>query len=121
MGTILSFHSTEPTILMVGTDHTIAPLAVRERLALDGKAAVELLHQLHAHPAIVEVAVLSTCNRTAVYLAATESVAAAQRVRASFADLLGANVCALDRDASTIERYGADAVRHLCAVAAGLQ
>jgi glutamyl-tRNA reductase len=120
MGTILNFPAAvEPTIMMVGTDHTLATLAVRERLALDGKAAVALLHRLRAEPAVVEAAILSTCNRTEVYLAATDPVIAVELTRRGFADHLGGN--AADLDGSMIVRQGTDAVRHLCAVAAGLQ
>ena len=109
----------EPVLLGIGTDHTIAPLAMRERLVLGGEAATHLLHRLQADPAIDEVAVLSTCNRTEIYLASNAPETAATRVRDVFATLLGDENTALDT--LLITRSGADAVRHLCAVASGLQ
>jgi glutamyl-tRNA reductase len=104
---------------MVGTDHTIAPLVTRERLALDGKAAVELLHRVRANPLVLEAAVLSTCNRTEVYLAALEPDGAGAQVRECFANLPGMDTT--DLGPMIVERRGTSAVRHLCAVAAGLQ
>ncbi|MDB5076521.1 MAG: glutamyl-tRNA reductase [Chloroflexi bacterium] len=104
---------------MVGTDHTIAPLALRERLALDGKAAAQLLQGLHANHTVSEAALLSTCNRSEVYLVTTEPTVARELVRRAFAEALGEHAAGLDD--LLIERQGPEAVRHLAAVAAGLQ
>ncbi len=109
----------EPALLAIGTDHTLAPLALRERLALGGDGAAQFLLDLRADPAIVEAALLSTCNRAEVYLATTDPERAVAHVRRAFAALLGDQAAALD--ALLVVRTGAEAVRHLCAVAAGLQ
>src|SRR5215207_10715038 len=61
----------DPTgVVMVGIDHVAAPLAVRERLA----AACADLPAVIAHLRAVarEAAILSTCNRTEIYLAGAD-------------------------------------------------
>ena len=55
------------TLLALGLNHTTAPLAVRERLAVPGERLAPLLRGLIALPGIREAAILSTCNRTEVY------------------------------------------------------
>ena len=110
---------TAPTFMVVGTDHTIAPLALRERLALDGKGAGRLLMALRASDAVLEAAVLSTCNRTEVYIAASDPEGGIALIRDAFTTLLGEHAAALDD--LLITRRGPDAVRHLCAVASGLE
>ena len=58
------------TIAYIGTDHTRASLALRERLALDGARLDAVYAALRADPLIAEAAILSTCNRTEIYVAA---------------------------------------------------
>ncbi len=111
--------ATAPTVTVVGTDHTIAPLALRERLALDGRASSSLLQALRASETVLEAAVLSTCNRTEVYIAASDPEAGIAIVRDAFVALLGEHAATLDD--LLITRRGLDAVRHLCAVASGLE
>ena len=109
----------EPSLIEIGTDHTLSPVALRERLALNGQATAQVLHDLHQQPEITEVAVLSTCNRTEIYLVASAPEQAIQCAHDLFATLLGETGPALDD--LLVTRTGLDAVRHLCAVAAGLQ
>ena len=49
-------------LLVVGLNHTTAPVAVRERLAFAGQTLAELLARWH-DPAAEEAVILSTCNR----------------------------------------------------------
>ena len=55
-------------ILVVGVDHHCAPLDVRERVAYSGADAEDVLIRLIADAAIEEALLLSTCNRTEIYL-----------------------------------------------------
>ena len=102
----------------MGTDHTIAPLALRERLALGGDAASAFLLGLTGNPLIVEAALLSTCNRVEVYVATRSPDRALPALREALARVLGENPQALE--GVLVGREGSDAVRHLCGVAAGL-
>ncbi len=106
------------TILCLGLNHRTTPLAHREAFAIEGEAAREALIQLTAHPSIDEAAVLSTCNRTEWYLAASDASAAMALLRDFFQARTGFS-------ASQLQRYlyvwqGRDAVDHLVRVACGL-
>lgn len=116
---VLASATSAPTILVVGTDYTLAPVATRERLALEGQSAASLLHALRSTETVLEAAVLCTCNRTELYVAAADAEAGIARVRQAFIDMLGEHAAATDELLFT--RQGPDAVRHLCAVAAGLE
>ena len=102
----------------MGTDHTIAPLALRERLALGGDDASAFLLGLTGNPLIVEAALLSTCNRVEVYVATRSPGRALPALREALARVLGEDPQALE--GVLVGREGSDAVRHLCGVAAGL-
>jgi len=106
------------TIGCIGTDHSRASLALRERMVVAGDRLDLLLEHLRAEPLIAEAAVLSTCNRTEVYVAAQDVRAALARAAHH---LLAVSGVPAEESANALEpRQGAEAVRHLCAVAAGL-
>ena len=67
-------------LLALGASHKTSPLAVRERIALTDTGAERLLHDLVAHDAIGEAVALSTCNRTELYLMASDPVEAESAV-----------------------------------------
>lgn len=54
-------------ILVVGLNHTTAPVAVRERLAFSAEDLTAALTHFRP-PEVAELAVLSTCNRVELYL-----------------------------------------------------
>ena len=60
--------SAEPPLLLVGLDHRTAPLELREQVATDGERTAEILVHLLSRPAVAEACLLSTCNRTEVYI-----------------------------------------------------
>jgi len=95
----------EPTrLLAVGVSHRHAPLELRERLYLADGHAVELAKELSG-------VVLSTCNRTEVYVVGGDAARAREQLeRRSGLDLAG--VLAVWE--------GVEAVEHLFRVAAGL-
>jgi glutamyl-tRNA reductase len=101
--------------LAVGVEHRTAPLDVRERLALDAAGAAFAHTTLAADPLIDEVTVLSTCNRTELYLFVEELEEAAEVARAY-----------LTRSDPSLREYvqtwrEMDAVEHLFRVASGLE
>ena len=59
-------------LLAVGLNHQTAPLALRERVAMDGGQLPEALNGLCAVPGVEEAALLSTCNRTEIYVQVAE-------------------------------------------------
>lgn len=55
------------SVLVVGMSHNSAPVALLERVALDGDGVVKLLSDVTACPHVAEAAVISTCNRLEIY------------------------------------------------------
>jgi len=91
-------------LVLVGTSHHHAPVEMRERVALDPEQAHALAEQLG------EAVVLSTCNRTEVYIAADDADEAERLAVAALADVEPALYRLRDRAAAL----------HLFRVAAGL-
>jgi len=105
-------------VFVVGANFRSAPLELLERLAVDAerrpKALAGLLDLEHVHEAVV----VSTCNRVEVYTAISRFHGAAGDVRRFLADLHGLG---LEEFASHLyDYYEERAVRHLFAVAAGV-
>jgi glutamyl-tRNA reductase len=104
-------------LFVLGATHHTAPLAVREKLALDAAQAQALQAELAMLPGLREFALLSTCNRVEFYGVAAAADTAA-RVQAAF--------CARQKfDPAEFEKirlrlHGRETVRHLLEVAAGL-
>ena len=106
-------------LLALGASHKTAPLAVRERIALTEGGAGPLLRELTEHPAIDEAVVLSTCNRTELYLVVgnpVEGESAALGLLARRADIRPSEL--LD---GMYSLRNCDAARHLYRVAGGLE
>ena len=55
-------------IINVGINHKTAPISIREKFYLNSTQQDLLLSDLKSNPAIVEAFVISTCNRTEVYV-----------------------------------------------------
>jgi glutamyl-tRNA reductase len=106
-----------PGFFLLGTTHHRAPLAVREKLALDAAAAAALQAELATLAGLRELAVLNTCNRIEFYGVADHPETVA-RIEAAF--------CARQRfepaafAACRLSLAGRAAVQHLFEVAAGL-
>src|ERR1044071_6594868 len=58
-------------LLLVGLNHTTAPLEVREKLVFQGEARSQALIAFRQRFADAEAVVLSTCNRVELYVART--------------------------------------------------
>jgi glutamyl-tRNA reductase len=63
-------------LLALGISHKTAPLELRERLALTEGRAVGVLRELLEREEMLEAAAISTCNRTELYLFASDAVGA---------------------------------------------
>jgi glutamyl-tRNA reductase len=106
-------------LLLLGTSHKTAPLAVRERVALTEARADAFLRELAAHPEIREAVVLSTCNRTELYVVVSDPVEAETTVLGMLARQAGLRPTELI-DAIYSHR-NCDAARHLYRVTSGLE
>ena len=73
------------SLVLVGTSHRLAPVEVREQVALGEKEAAETASMLATEG--WEAVCLSTCNRTELYLAGDDAEAAEQRAAATLDDL----------------------------------
>jgi glutamyl-tRNA reductase len=106
-----------PQLLTIGLSHHTAPLGVRERFVCEGAAAAGLMEGVAAHGGS-EVVLLSTCNRTELYLATADAAASERLVTA----VLAAHAGLPEPEARRYlyVRHDLDAVRHLFRVAAGL-
>jgi glutamyl-tRNA reductase len=101
---------------LVGVSHHEAAVELRERVALDAEESAALAHSLAES---CEAVVLSTCNRTEIYLAGPNDLPLAERANAALARLSEAGGRAL-----TPVLYRLDdeaAALHLFRVATGLE
>jgi|SRR4029453_4224595 glutamyl-tRNA reductase len=62
-------------ILLCGVNHRTAPLELRERLAMDSARVTWSLERAKSTALWQEVVVLSTCNRTEVYVVTPDDTA----------------------------------------------
>ncbi|MBV9281629.1 MAG: glutamyl-tRNA reductase [Chloroflexi bacterium] len=105
--------------LALGLEHKTAPLPVRECVALEGDTLARACLQLAAEPAVAEVAILSTCNRTEIYLFSGAVEDAAAQARGLLIAPAGTLHGSLDPYLQVWEDM--DAVEHLFRVASGLE
>jgi glutamyl-tRNA reductase len=106
-------------LLLLGTSHKTAPLALRERIALPEGRAERFMRELGEHPEIREAVVLSTCNRTELYVVVGDPVEAETTVLGMLARQAGLRPTEL-LDGIYSHR-NCDAARHLYRVTGGLE
>lgn len=102
-------------LCMSGLDFRQAPVALRERLSFTRSGVMEMNRRIRCFSGVDGVVLLSTCNRTELYLSCGEEqnpgMLLCQAAGADFEDFSG----------SFISRQGENCVRHLLEVACGLQ
>ena len=59
-------------LIALGLNHLTAPVSLREQVAFDADAAGEALRELKGEPGVEEALILSTCNRTELYVGVAE-------------------------------------------------
>ena len=106
-------------LLALGISHKTAPVALRERLAFTETEAVEFARTATATAEVREAVVISTCNRTEVYLVVGDAVQAE-------GDVLGllarrADIRPTELAEAIYSPRNCDAARHLYRVTAGLE
>jgi glutamyl-tRNA reductase len=101
-------------LIVVGVNHTTAPIEIREKIAFRASETLPVLARIRAEGVAREAVMLSTCNRTELYLVEQNS-GGYEYTCALLSDRLG-------EDASPFVYVHRDqnAVEHLFAVAAGL-
>ncbi|MBD8900553.1 glutamyl-tRNA reductase [Rhodanobacter sp. DHG33] len=55
-------------LIALGLNHLTAPVTLREQVAFDAEAAAAALRELQCEPGVEEAMILSTCNRTELYV-----------------------------------------------------
>ncbi len=105
------------SIQMAGIDHGLAPVPIREKFSFTKKAQGEALEELKARAGVRGCVVLSTCNRTELWVDGAEG--AELPLEEWLCRLKG-----LDREAYRrylVSRAGEEAVSHLFRLASGLK
>jgi glutamyl-tRNA reductase len=101
-------------LYVLGINHHSSPLEIREKLAFPAERQADALSDLARQPGIAEAVLVSTCNRTEVYLRSDDASSAGSWLEAEAA-----------RTGITLAGHlyvhaGEAAVRHAFRVAAGL-
>jgi glutamyl-tRNA reductase len=106
-------------LLALGISHKTAPVALRERLAFTEREASEFALQATASAEVREAVVISTCNRTEVYLVVGDAVQAEGDVLGLLARRAGIRPTELAQE--IYSPRNCDAARQLYRVTAGLE
>ncbi len=106
-------------LLALGISHKTAPVSLRERLAFSEREAEEFARAASASSEVREAVVISTCNRTEIYLVVGDPVRAE-------ADVLGllarrADIRPTELAEAIYSPRNCDAARQLYRVTAGLE
>lgn len=106
------------SVIVVGLNHRTVPVELLERMTVPEHMVPKVLHDLMAREHLLEVVVLSTCNRTEIYARCTHFHGAVGDVRDFLADHSGAAPEEFENHLYTY--YDDAAVGHLFSVVAGL-
>ncbi len=115
---LIEHQTDEPRLLMVGVDHRSAGLDLREKVAYDGDDARALLRRLETCREVSEACLLSTCNRTEIYLLPRRG---ADAYRLALARVFTDRAPEIETQGRFYVKRGAEAARHLLEVACGLR
>ena len=106
------------SVVVVGLNHRTVPLALLERVTIDDARLPKALADVLSHDHVSEAVVLSTCNRTEVYVVAEKFHPAYGDLRTFFSELAFA---APEELADHLYVHDADAAAgHLFRVASGI-
>ena len=104
---------------VIGINHKTAPIAIREKFYCNATQKELLLSELKNHPSLVEGFVLSTCNRTEVYVQSLTAETAKDFLLESLF-----RVKNVKTDGSLLEHFywykDEEAIKHLMKVTCGL-
>lgn len=100
---------------MSGLEHSQVPISLRERLSFTKQQTGEMVRKLHSFPQVSGCVLISTCNRTELYLSCTEEVVPGELL----CQAAGAEYPLYQDAFVTLSEK--DAVQHLMEVAAGIR
>ena len=106
------------SVLVVGVSHHTAPVALLERLALDGDGVEKLVQAVHHTDHVQESTVLATCNRIEIYTDVDRFHGSVEAICTALCDLSGEPVDSVVPHLYV--HYDDGAISHLFHVAAGL-
>ncbi len=105
-------------VIVVGLNHRSVPLEILEKMNVPAELLPKALHDLIVRDNVSEVVLLSTCNRTEIYVVAERYHGALQDVRNSLAELT--HLAPEEFVDYLYAFHDAAAVGHLFSVASGL-
>ena len=106
------------SVLVVGMSHRSAPVALLERLSVDGMQREETAAALVATPSLTEAMIISTCNRLEVYCVTNSFHSGVQDVVEVLHRVSGIDIDELR--GYLYVRYADAAAEHMMVVASGL-
>ncbi len=105
-------------VFVVGLNHKVADVEVREKLAFQGDKLGEGLIRFRELPGIEEAMIISTCNRVELYANIQDTLLSAESIKSFLAEFHHINRAALDNSLYIYD--GVHAVRHVFRVASSL-
>ena len=105
-------------VLVIGLNHKVADVDVREKLAFNGPKLEEGLMKFRELPEVQEAIVLSTCNRVELYANVTDNRVASESIKEFLSEYHGINRESLDKSLYIYDDR--EAVKHIFRVAASL-
>jgi glutamyl-tRNA reductase len=111
-------NSAAPSLVLVGVNHTTAPIEVRERLAIPAARLADATRTLVHQPGIREGLILSTCNRVEFVTLQDEPAAASSGLLRFLHDYFALPAATLQPH--LYEFREREAIRHLFRVASSL-
>ncbi len=100
---------------MSGLEHSIAPLSLREKLSFTKQQTLEIVRRIRSFPCISGCVLISTCNRTELYLSCSEEENPGELL------CRAAGTAYAPYKSAFVSLSGQKAVQHLLEVAAGLR
>lgn len=105
-------------IFVVGLNHKVADVEVREKLAFSGEKLKEGLARFRELPEVQEAIILSTCNRVELYANVTDTGKASESVKTFLSEFHAINRNSLENSLYIYDDV--TAVRHVFRVASSL-
>lgn len=102
-------------IIMSGLEHSLAPISLREQLSFTKVQTMDMDRLIRTYPGISGCVLISTCNRTELYVSCTEDVEPGKLL------CQAANAEYEPYKAAFVTRSAELAIEHLMYVAAGLR